>query len=48
MRHESSRSSPVVDPLMPILGSIRPTAKPGSSASTMKAQMPSSDRAKTT
>ena len=32
--------SPVVEPLMPIFGSIRPTSKPGESASTTNAEMP--------
>ena len=33
-------SSPVVEPLIPIFGSIRPTWKPGASASTRNAEMP--------
>ena len=32
--------SPVVEPLMPIFGSIRPTSKPGVSASTTNAEIP--------
>jgi hypothetical protein len=32
--------SPVVEPLIPIFGSMRPTSKPGASASTSKAEMP--------
>ena len=32
--------SPVVEPLMPIFGSIRPTSNPGVSASTTNAEMP--------
>ena len=40
MRHESKNTSPVVEPLMPIFGSMRPTEKPGRSASTTKAEMP--------
>ena len=32
--------SPVVEPLIPIFGSIRPTSKPGASASTTNAEMP--------
>ena len=38
----------MVEPLIPILGSIRPTENPGSVASTMKAVIPASARAKTT
>ena len=30
----------VVEPLMPIFGSIRPTSNPGASASTTSAEMP--------
>ena len=39
-RQPSKRSSPVVEPLIPIFGSIRPTSKPGVSASTTNAEMP--------
>ena len=48
MRQASIRSSPVVEPLMPILGSIRPIENPGSVASTMNAVIPASARANTT
>ena len=40
MRQSSKKISPVVEPLMPIFGSIRPTAKPGASASTTNAEIP--------
>ena len=39
-RHAVKKTSPVVEPLMPIFGSIRPTSKPGASASTMNAEIP--------
>ena len=32
--------SPVVEPLIPIFGSIRPTSKPGLEASTTNAEIP--------
>ena len=40
MRQSLKKISPVVEPLIPIFGSIRPTSKPGASASTTKAEMP--------
>ena len=40
MRQSSKKISPVVEPLIPIFGSIRPTSKPGASASTTNAEMP--------
>ena len=40
MRQSLKKTSPVVEPLMPIFGSMRPTSKPGASASTTKAEMP--------
>ena len=48
IRQPSIRSSPVVEPLIPILGSIRPIENPGSVASTMNAVIPASARANTT
>ena len=39
-RQPSKMSSPVVEPLIPSFGSIRPTWNPGRSASTRKAEMP--------
>ena len=47
-RQPSNTSSPVVEPLMPIFGSIRATENPGASLSTMKAEMASPVRANTT
>ena len=44
-RQPSNTSSPVVEPLMPIFGSIRATEKPGASFSTMKAEIESPVRA---
>src|SRR5436190_323579 len=38
-RQPLKKSSPVVEPLMPIFGSIRPTSRPGASASTTNAEM---------
>ena len=40
MRQSSKNTSPVVEPLIPIFGSIRPTLNPGASASTTNALMP--------
>ena len=40
MRMSLKKISPVVEPLMPIFGSIRPTSNPGVSASTTNAEMP--------
>ena len=40
MRQSVKKISPVVEPLIPIFGSIRPTSKPGASASTTNAEMP--------
>ena len=40
MRHALKKISPVVEPLIPIFGSIRPTSKPGVSPSTTNAEMP--------
>ena len=40
MRTSLKKSSPVVEPLIPIFGSIRPTSKPGLSASTTNAEIP--------
>ena len=40
MRQSLKKTSPVVEPLMPIFGSMRPTSKPGASASTTNAEMP--------
>ena len=40
MRQPSKKTSPVVEPLIPIFGSIRPTSNPGVSASTTKAEIP--------
>ena len=40
MRQSLKKISPVVEPLMPIFGSMRPTSKPGVSASTTNAEMP--------
>ena len=40
MRQSSKWSSPVVEPLIPIFGSIRPTSKPGVPASTTNAEIP--------
>ena len=40
MRQSLKKTSPVVEPLIPIFGSIRPTSKPGVSASTTNAEMP--------
>ena len=40
MRQSLKKISPVVEPLMPIFGSIRPTSKPGASASTTNALIP--------
>ena len=39
-RQSVKKTSPVVEPLIPIFGSIRPTSKPGASASTMNAEIP--------
>jgi hypothetical protein len=39
-RQSLKKISPVVEPLMPIFGSIRPTSNPGASASTTNAEMP--------
>ena len=39
-RQSSKRSSPVVEPAMPIFGSRRATSKPGASDSTTKAEIP--------
>ena len=39
-RQPLRKISPVVEPLIPIFGSIRPTSNPGASASTAKAEMP--------
>ena len=44
MRQSLKKSSPVVEPLIPIFGSIRPTSKPGVSASTTNAEMPRGPR----
>jgi hypothetical protein len=41
MRQSLKKISPVVEPLMPIFGSIRPTSNPGEDASTMKEEIPS-------
>ena len=40
MRQSLKKISPVVEPLIPIFGSIRPTSNPGASASTTNAEMP--------
>jgi hypothetical protein len=40
IRQSLKKISPVVEPLIPIFGSIRPTSKPGASASTTNAEMP--------
>ena len=40
MRQSLKKTSPVVEPLIPIFGSMRPTSKPGASASTTNAEMP--------
>ena len=40
MRQSLKKISPVVEPLIPIFGSIRPTSKPGALASTMNAEIP--------
>ena len=40
MRQSLKKISPVVEPLIPIFGSMRPTSKPGVSASTTNAEMP--------
>ena len=39
-RQSLKKISPVVEPLIPIFGSSRPTSKPGESASTMKHEIP--------
>ena len=41
MRQLSKKTSPVVEPLIPSFGSIRPTENPGASASTTKQEIPS-------
>src|SRR2546421_85608 len=43
MRQSLKKTSPVVEPLIPIFGSIRPTSKPGVLASTTKAEIPDGD-----
>ncbi len=40
MRQSLKKISPVVEPLIPIFGSMRPTSNPGALASTRKAEMP--------
>ena len=40
MRQSLKKISPVVEPLIPIFGSIRPTSNPGASASTTNAEIP--------
>ena len=39
-RQSTKKISPVVEPLIPIFGSILPTSNPGALASTTKAEIP--------